>query len=308
MKVPADKPAAKAIAIPVRTLALGLAGAAALLLLASLLLTPLSSLLVAGLADHAPFFGLGVLGAIFANSTGAGGGVVFIPMFDQLGFSEGQAVATSFGIQCFGMTAGALSWSHAYRSQHRPVGAWQAFLPATAIAALCSILGLWAVYGFGISSPGALGPMFGGFSLLLGAAILLTALALGAGSRRNRLSPVDLVAIPAIALGGGAVTAWLSVGVGEFLAFYLILRRYDVAMSVAVACAVTALTVWSAAPQHLFAGGQADWQVLAYAGPGAIAGGLIARHLVTRLGANRLKLFFGGWLLVIGLAEFLVAA
>ena len=37
----------------------------------------------------------------------------------------------------------------------------------------------------------------------------------------------------------------------------------------------------------------------------AVVGGLIARRLVLKLGAHRLKLFFGSWLLVIGLAEFI---
>ena len=48
---------------------------------------------------------LGVIGAIFANATGAGGGVVFVPFFNYLSFSAQSVVATSFAIQCCGMTA-----------------------------------------------------------------------------------------------------------------------------------------------------------------------------------------------------------
>ena len=54
---------------------------------------------------------LGVIGAIFANATGAGGGVVFVPFFNYLSFSAQSVVATSFAIQCCGMTAGALTWA-----------------------------------------------------------------------------------------------------------------------------------------------------------------------------------------------------
>ncbi|MEI8600615.1 hypothetical protein P4S55_05730 [Shewanella sp. PP-Sp27a-2] len=75
--------------------------------------------------NMAAFF-LGITGAIFANSTGAGGGggVIFIPVFSSLSFSESQSVATSFMIQCFGMTAGAISWSLHYKKRHREDAAY----------------------------------------------------------------------------------------------------------------------------------------------------------------------------------------
>jgi uncharacterized membrane protein YfcA len=109
-----------------------------------------------------------------------------------------------------------------------------------------------------------------------------------------------------IAVAGGAVTAWLSVGVGEFLAFFLIARRYDVTEAVAVAVVVSAVTVWSASPVHLFADDSATvWSVAVWAGPGAIVGALLARALALRLGALRLKRFFGLWLLIVGFTELL---
>jgi uncharacterized membrane protein YfcA len=250
------------------------------------------------------FLGLGVLGAIFANSTGAGGGVVFIPAFAGLGFSEAQAVATSFGIQCFGMTAGALTWTYYYHTEHRSCQQWQPFLPAIMLSAALSAAGLWAVYAMDLAAPAAVTPMFATFSLLLGGLILATLGLRQCNKTRSKLEPVDVVALALIALAGGAVTAWLSVGVGEFIAFYLILRRYDATLSVATAVVVSALTVWSAAPEQLINGQQAVWEVILWAGPGALIGALLARHLVLRMGAQRLKLFFGSWLLVIGVVEF----
>ena len=263
---------------------------------------------VAAFAGHAAFTVLGIFGAIFANSTGAGGGVVFLPAFAELGFTESQAVSTSFGIQCFGMTAGALTWSHFYQQQHRDSAQWKPFLPAVLLCSALSATGLWLVYALDLPAPASVGPMFATFSLFLGAAILLTVSLNRHNGSRDQLEAVDLIALSLIAVGGGMVTAWLSVGVGEFIAFYLILRRYNATLSVAVAVVVSALTVWCAAPQHLYLGDQAVWPVIAFAGPGAVIGGLIARHLVLKLGAQRLKLFFGGWLLVIGLSEFITLA
>ena len=65
------------------------------------------------LKNYYHFLILGLIGAIVANSTGAGGGIVFIPAFTALGVSGLSALGTSLAIQCFGMTAGALSWLYA---------------------------------------------------------------------------------------------------------------------------------------------------------------------------------------------------
>ncbi len=88
------------------------------LLLLSLPILALAFWLLFYTNEYAPFSLLGLLGAIFANATGAGGGVVFIPAFQQLGVSEAQSVATSFAIQCFGMTMGSIVWlKHARRCE-----------------------------------------------------------------------------------------------------------------------------------------------------------------------------------------------
>ena len=162
-------------------------------------------------------FLVGIVGAIFANSTGAGGGVVFVPLFHGLGFSDGQAVGTSFAIQSYGMATGAVAWTLHFR-RHRQRLAWEAFGRCLVISVPFSIAGLWLVEASDRAAPASLEASFALFSLLLGAAILY----LSAGPRerlRHRLRPLDQVAIAAIALAGGAVTAWLSVGVGGFVAF-----------------------------------------------------------------------------------------
>ncbi len=58
---------------------------------------------------------VGILGAIIANASGTGGGVVFIPVFSllsadaSLGLTSTGILAASFLIQSFGMSMGSLT-------------------------------------------------------------------------------------------------------------------------------------------------------------------------------------------------------
>ncbi len=240
---------------------------------------------------------LGVLGAIFANATGAGGGVVFIPMFAQLNFTEQQSIATSFAIQCFGMTAGAVTWSHHYYSQKRDLRLWQGFKRIISVTSISAMIALTLVFIFEQASPASLHSSFSGFSLVLGFFIILTVYALKPHRERSQIHILDYIALIVIGFLGGALTAWLSVGVGELLVIYLILRRFDINMAVAAAVVVSAISVWTAIGQvHQ----DVYWQVLVFAGPGAVLGGIFAKTLVTHLSATRLKLFFAFWLLITG--------
>jgi uncharacterized membrane protein YfcA len=265
-----------------------------------LLLLILSPITWAGISEYGLFSFLGMLGAIFANSTGAGGGVVFIPLFNELAFSEEQSIATSFAIQCFGMTAGALTWWFHYKNEKTELRLWQGFKRIIAITSVASIIGIWLVYGGEVNSPSSLHQSFSWFSLILGLFIVITVFFLKGHRERSQLYLFDWLALTSIGLFGGALTAWLSVGVGELLAIYLILRRFDVNMAVATAVIVSAFTVWSAIWQHTLVDFTVYWQVVLFAGPGAVLGGIFAKTLVTYLSATRLKLFFAFWLLIIG--------
>jgi len=253
------------------------------------------------MADYVLFSLVGVLGAIFANTTGAGGGVVFIPMFNQLNFTETQSIATSFAIQCFGMTAGAITWWHHYKTEKTELRLWQGFKRIISITAITSVIGIWLVYGFELSPPSSLHQSFSWFSLVLGLFIVTTVYLLKPQRERSQIVIFDWFALITIGLLGGTLTAWLSVGVGELLAIYLIIRRFDISMAVAAAVIVSAITVWSAIWQHTIINFQVFWQVVLFAGPSAVLGGIFAKTIVSRLSASRLKLFFAFWLLVIGL-------
>lgn len=250
------------------------------------------------LVDYSLFSFLGTLGAIFANSTGAGGGVVFIPMFTKLNFTEQQSVATSFAIQCFGMTAGAVTWWHHYQTQKTDLRLWQGFKRIISVTSIASIIGLFFVFYSQLNSPASLHTSFSWFSLLLGFFIILTIYLLRGHRERSQLHSLDYIAMVLIGFFGGAVTAWLSVGVGELLVIYLLLRRFDISMAVAAAVIVSAITVWTAIGQ---VNSEIYWQVVLFAGPGAVLGGIFAKTLVMHLSATKLKLFFACWLLISGI-------
>lgn len=256
-----------------------------------------------GFPPHqASYFLLGVAGALFANSTGAGGGVVFIPVFHHLGFSDWQAVGTSVGIQCFGMTAGAVAWSRYYRGlEGEPASHWLSLVPAILICAGFSIAGIWVVYGFSVPAPAGLREVFKMFSLVLGLGILATLFFIRGAAERVRFNAIDRISLAIISLVGGMITAWLSVGVGEVVALYLILRRFDVTFSVAVAVIISSISVWVAMPEHFILRNNGDWSVVMFAGPGAVLGAVLARRLATWLSTRGLKAFFGLWLLVLGI-------
>jgi uncharacterized membrane protein YfcA len=249
------------------------------------------------LVNYSLFTFLGTLGAIFANATGAGGGVVFIPMFTKLNFSEQQSIATSFAIQCFGMTAGAVTWWHHYQTEKTQLRLWQGFKRIIVVTSLTSVLALNLVFFADLSAPAALPVSFSWFSLLLGIFILLTIYLLKPNRERSQIRLFDYVALVLIGVFGAAVTAWLSVGVGELLVIYLLLRHFDISMAVAAAVIVSAISVW-AAIGHV--SDDIYWQVVLFAGPGAVLGGIFAKTVVTHLSATKLKVFFAFWLLISG--------
>lgn len=252
------------------------------------------------LLGYGSFFGLGVLGAIFANSTGAGGGVVFIPAFNSLSFDEMQSVHTSFAIQCFGMSAGAIAWWR-YRSRSLELLPDWSLLPRLiGIAAPTSVLGLSVVWFFALAAPASVHSIFSVFSILLALALLLS-LTVKPNGHPSHLHTADFVVVALISALGGVITAWLSVGVGEFIAVYLILRRVDVRVAVACAVIVTAISVWfSAISLLLLDRFTVFWQVALMAGPGALVGGVLARRLATWISPLLLKRVFAVWILLVG--------
>ncbi|PKH00644.1 sulfite exporter TauE/SafE family protein [Paraglaciecola sp. MB-3u-78] len=262
--------------------------------------------------EYGGFVFLGLLGAIFANATGAGGGVVFVPFFNQMDFSVATSVATSFAIQCCGMTAGALTWWAFYKqlkASNLPESAyWQPLGKALLLTVPPSVLGLWMVqinpqFFAHFSDPNSLHTGFGVFSIGLALAIFATVFLLSNQNFNTELTLFDYIFLPTIALVGGGITAWLSIGVGELVAVYLIIRRFNVTFAIAAAVILSALTVWGGIIFHLLITQAIYWPVVLFAGAGAIVGGILAKQLVLYFSAKNLKLFFAGWIFILGITS-----
>jgi uncharacterized membrane protein YfcA len=119
----------------------------------------------------------------------------------------------------------------------------------------------------------------------------------------TQLFKVDYIVLPVIALVGGGITAWLSIGVGELVAVYLIIRRFNVTLAIAAAVILSALTVWGGIVFHLLITQAIYWPVVFFAGAGAIVGGILAKQLVLYFSAKNLKLFFAGWIFILGVTS-----
>ena len=258
--------------------------------------------------EYGAFIFLGVLGAIFANSTGAGGGVIFVPFFNQLSLSNEAVVATSFAIQCCGMTAGAISWYKYYSfNRTKPDGATWSHLPSSLFFTVpFSLVGLWvAQYGlhdYQSNMHDSLHLGFGIFSILLAIAIYASIPLMKAVPVRFIVTNLDKCFLALISFIGGGVTAWLSVGVGELIAVYLILRGANIASSIAVAVILSAFTVWAGITFHIVISQAIYWHILLFSGAGAIIGGLLAKHLVLKVSVIKLKIFFASWVMIMGVA------
>lgn len=255
--------------------------------------------------------GVGVLGAIIANTSGTGGGVVFVPVFNALrehgvmALDPLQVVGASMLIQSFGMTMGALRWTD--RLLHQPA------LPAGSLEAQVRWQDYALVVGavLALSLPAMLatqrlaefdGPTillgYKAFSVVLGLSLITLTWTVNMNQpERVRLERVDLFVLLLLAIPGGAITALFSVGIGELVALYLFMRHYPVLLCTGAACVISSVSVISGAMWHIEAG-TVQWEVVLLAGPAAALGGFLARPIALWLGARRLKTLDGGWIVL----------
>ena len=253
--------------------------------------------------------GVGVVGAIIANASGTGGGVVFVPVFNALrdhgvmALDPLQVVAVSMGIQAFGMSLGALRWTDRLFHQKQPTGLEAATKPrdywivsllvtALAVPALLATQRLVPFDGQAV----LLG--YKSFSILLGIALITATWTINRNTtERSELAPVDLAVLALIAIPGGAITALFSVGIGELIAFYLFLRHYPVLLCVGTACIISSASVIAGLVWHIEQG-TVQWEVVLLAAPGAMFGALLARPIALWLGPRKLKTAGGAWIVL----------
>jgi len=254
--------------------------------------------------DYGFFFALGLVGALVANSTGAGGGVIFIPFFAAIGFSSIEAVGTSMAIQCFGMTAGAVAWLKKIQTSPGEFACKLSVIrkmllvsgPAAMIGVLCG--------QYLIPKPAIeVGEIFRWFSIVFGCILFIYTL-------KNRKLVVEethdlhtpgWVAITLACLVGGVITSWISVGVGEIIALLLFFLGFSPALAVAIGVYTSSLSVLVGIIQHILVLNSISIEVVLFAGQAALIGGYLARHITAKLGSFYLKLFFAGWIFITGL-------
>jgi len=246
------------------------------------------------------YFVMGVVAATIANSTGAGGGIVFLPIFISLGFSPLESISTSIAIQCFGMTSGALTWiSYRTKELKKYSPQWKPFYLLLLISSLSAVVGLFITLRTMPQSPIDIRLFFALFSLMIGSLILFRTFRAKKETkgRTHSLTSAEIFGLIFVSLIGGAITPWLSIGIGEILLIYLIVLGFRLNVAVAVAVCVSALSVLVILPSHI-ASQSISLDVLIYAAPGALIGGVIARSLATYLGMYKLKVAASSWIIL----------
>ena len=256
------------------------------------------------------FPAIGMLAAIIANTSGTGGGVVFVPVFNILResgvypLSPLQVTAASFLIQCFGMSVRALSWTPRMKTQQDAGSDSQSVsvnardywtvICVVLIISLPAMLITQHVHQFE-SNDILIG--FKSFSLLLGSLLILSAWTVNRNvPEQTALQRLDIIVLMLFAGFGGFLMALFSVGVGEFVALYLFIRHYPILLSTGTACVISAISALFGAIWHID-NDTVPWEVVALAVPGAILGALLARPLALWLGSLRLKTMDGLWIL-----------
>ena len=255
------------------------------------------------LSDYGYFFLLGVVGAIVANSTGAGGGIIFIPFFTSIGITGNEPLGTSILIQCFGMTAGAVSWlttSLIVKANSHHLN--QLIVQLLIICGSTSIIGvLSGQYIFVHADASLMVDLFKAFSIAFG--FILLVIIFNSHKLKHTqfdLLPADIALLVITSFLGGLITAWISIGIGEIVAIVLILRRYPTMIAIATGVTVSAISVLTAAYHHIVIIDSVNWSIIQFAVPGAILGGTFAYLLSEKLGPTRLKIFFSVWVILTG--------
>lgn len=255
--------------------------------------------------------GIGMLAAVIANTSGTGGGVVFVPVFNALRehgvmtLDPLRVTAASMAIQSFGMTIGGLRWTD--RLLHQPVAAAASGQAAVrprdyalvilAVLAL-SLPALWAMQRLTAVDGHLILLGYKGFSIFLGLALIITTWTINSKRpERARLEPVDIAVLLLIAIPGGALTALFSVGIGELVALYLFIRHYPVLLCTGTACVISSVSALVGSIWHIEMGTM-PWEIVLLAAPGAVLGGFLARPIALWLGARRLKTLDGTWIVL----------
>ena len=206
-----------------------------------------------------------VVAAAFANATAVGGGFLFMPLFMfGFGLTAMPSLKLSLATQAFGMTSGMIGWSRQCL-----------VIRAILLAAVGSGLGMYIGTYCWVLSSSLIKFVFGWASLLIGIVVLLEHYYGSEAKRRCIEEDTLLKAVMFLLLCfiGGLVTAWISIGVGEVVAVYLLVV-YRLRIDSSIASGVAALAISSILGLLFHVGlGGIEWQYLVFTVPGVVLGG-----------------------------------
>lgn len=242
---------------------------------------------------------IGVGGALVANATGIGGGIVFVPAFDRLGLDPGDIVGTSLIIQSFGMTMGGLSYLARRTAHPRADGLDNsAYRMIILLTALPAALGAWLATKGGIRPDLPLATIFKVISVSLVLLILGSELMPKPDADARRITWArDALPLVVIGLVGGLFVGWISIGVGEVLAVYLLLRGERGRDAIGLAVIVTSVTVLLTLMSTGFSL-SADLDTALLVAPGALVGGFLAPYVLHLVGQARVKWFCAAFIVL----------
>ena len=215
--------------------------------------------------ENALILPIAVVAAAFANATAVGGGFLFIPLFIfGYGFTATQALKLSLATQAFGMSSGALGWSREYI-----LGG------PLLLACVGSFAGMLLGTHVLVAPDMKIKLIFGWVNIAIGLAILVE-MTLAPRSHRPVIENDSLLKKTVFILtcvGGGLINAWVSIGIGEVVALYLIfVNRIRVDYAIATGVAALALNSILGLALHARLGG-IPWEYLVFSAPGVIIGG-----------------------------------
>ncbi|OZG72763.1 hypothetical protein BTA51_14675 [Hahella sp. CCB-MM4] len=254
-------------------------------------------------------FFLGVIAATIANTTGVGGGIVFVPAFTLFQVDPIIALGTSFAIQSFGMSSGAVNWIARLEATHgldNPLRKYRSWISwGIMISCTSTALGQYIIP----PSPHILHLVFSGFSLTISGLLFWTI----SRPRKTRSTDLKYTAPSAVSgvilcILGGFITSWLSIGIGEIVAFYLIFQGVNARHAIAVAVIFSAANALVGSVYYIQQGPLIDLDLLFFASFGAMIGGALSPALATLLSEITLKKYAATWIMITAAAYFVLGA
>lgn len=231
------------------------------------------------IGEYWPVLILAFVGALVANATAVGGGFIFMPIFSlYYGIGSLAALKLALATQAFGMTSGALAWSGKQIS-------WRQMKQAC----FASGFGMFVGTFYWRPLTEVVDLYFGWISLAVGIA-LLAELCVSRKPNRNReqVEASTSIGYLVVCALGGLITAWVSIGVGEVVALWLLFRcHHGIAQAIATGVATLAFCSVLGFLFHIGLGG-ITWHYLAFTAPGAVIGSQVGVFVGKRLARPRI--------------------